>query len=176
MPELIDELDGLDAATLGKMLDKVDRQSDEATCIDGLRLGHPRLDDICHRHYAIRHAYFGAVRAPLLDRVAKVERTGKVGSLAQWHRASEAHKAAKQRLDLMDLDGSQIYTTREHCDASAAAEYTEAIEEIYWQRSQAAKLFQTAHKTRVPITPTGKKKTGKFKRGPDGTRIPLLEC
>jgi hypothetical protein len=176
---LIDELDKLDAATLGKMLDEVDRESNEASWVDGLKLGHPRLDDICHRHYAIRNAYFGAIRAPLLSHVAKLERAGRIVSGSQWSDSYRAHNAAKLRLDLMDLDGPHYFTAREHCDASAAAEYAEAIEEMYFHRQGGSKrvadLFQTAPKSRVAITPKGKRKTGKFKRGPNGTKIPLVE-
>jgi hypothetical protein len=75
-----------------------------------------------------------------------LERTEKPVTPDRWYDSYKAHKAAKQRLDVMDVLGSHYYTAREHCDASAAAEYAEAIEEIYWQRyrdrKRIAELFQ----------------------------------
>ncbi|SDI55393.1 MULTISPECIES: hypothetical protein [Bradyrhizobium] len=179
----LDELRKLDADTLGDMLDNAERDffaADEAglTMVEGMA-------GICKRHREIGIAYFGVIRKPLLARVRMLERviSSKVITPHQWSAADDAHCEAVARLQLMYAAGREFYTTREHCDAEAREEYTEAITEIYWQRfcelRDTEKLIDSARREGQSIrrslrSPTGYVKTGKHVRGADGVKIPVV--
>lgn len=172
-----------DVDALGQELDMVEKEFDNVRWIDGLKAGHPRFNDICSRYVQARHAYFGAIRARLLNHIDEAERGERPVSLTQWYNSHLAHQLAKQRLEAMDAQGPNHFSAREHADASAVEEYAEAIEAIFYARYRERKRLNRVLKrartsgslARAVASPTGYRRTGSYVRDPNGVRIPVVE-
>lgn len=182
----------LSAPKLGAILDQAERDLDDAVR-DGLTIADPEYEAIVVLFNALKHAYFGKVRRPIVSRhylsrvsptVAATATLGpptdKPVSINRWHKALLRYEAAQLALDLLDLDGEAYYTTRQHCDATATAEHAEQVEEILWSKfSSRKKAFKDARKAgtlkRSLKAPTGYKPTGKFVIGHDGVKVPIME-
>jgi hypothetical protein len=184
MTGILDTICKLDAPMLGQMLDDVEREFGEADA-EGLTMTEG-MADICSRHFHIRSVYFGTVRAPLLDRVATLERDEQrvtlERTLSRWSASVQKHENAKQRLEEMNAAGPDFYGAREHCDAEAAEEHTEAIAEVYWRRLREQRriheIIATARNAgerikRTLLSPTGYVKTGKY-LWKDGVKVPVV--
>jgi uncharacterized protein (DUF2267 family) len=140
---------------------------------------------------AARDAYFDAIRQPWLDgywrNLSAPLPSSDADALTYIKGVKHQKHEAQQRLaDLLAL-GPELYTIRERCDAEAAEEVAEGLHnfalvknaEWYHERQQQRANRETIkrgyQRGTVERVKAGIKRTGKYERGPNGVRIPIME-
>jgi hypothetical protein len=140
---------------------------------------------------AAHEAYFDAVRKPWLEAYERnlfaplPESSGDVMTYIKGLE-HQRHEARQRLADLLAL-GPELHTIRERCDAEAAEEVAEGLynfalikdAEWYHERQKRKADRETIKRGyelgTVERVKAGTKRTGKYERGPDGVRIPIME-